>query len=85
MKRTLRYFAWVAELLGRDSDDRDLDDGITIAEILDLLAAADGGARTAFTDRSRLRFAIDGEMASADSAIGGAREIAIFPPVTGGM
>ena len=38
----------------------------------------------AFADPARLRAAVDGTLASLDAPIEGAREVALFPPVTGG-
>ena len=84
MDRTLRYFAWVAELIGTDSEQREFEPSDSIADILDRLSAEGGGYGDAFADRARLRFALDGEMAGPDTILGEASEVAIFPPVTGG-
>ena len=43
-----------------------------------------GGYATALADRARLRAAVDQAFVPLEASIAGAREIAIFPPVTGG-
>lgn len=79
------YFAWVREAIGRDAETVDPPVGVeTIADLLDWLAARGGGYAEAFEDRKRLRAAIDQDFVGLDAVIAGAREIAIFPPVTGG-
>lgn len=81
----LLYFAWVRDAVGRGEEavahpGRDC----TIEELLDRLAAGSAAHAAAFADRSRLRAALDQAYAPLDSPVGEARELAIFPPVTGG-
>lgn len=79
------YFAWVRERLGRSNEV--VDPPVHVATVADLIAwLADGSAvhRAAFADRARLRAALDQRFVSLDAALGAAREVAIFPPVTGG-
>jgi len=79
------YFAWVRERIGRDEDEIARPEaGTTIAALLDRLAADSPGHDAAFADRGRLRAALDQSFVPLDSPIGDARELAIFPPVTGG-
>ena len=79
------YFAWVAEKIGRDSESVDAPDAVsTIAALIDWLAARGGGYTDAFADRSKLRAALDQQFAPLDAPLAGARELALFPPVTGG-
>ncbi|MFM9154445.1 MAG: MoaD/ThiS family protein, partial [Methylocystis sp.] len=56
----------------------------TIAELVDWLVARGDGYALAFENRQSLRAAIDKRHASANSLIASAREIAFFPPMTGG-
>ncbi|HEX7871901.1 MAG TPA: MoaD/ThiS family protein [Sphingobium sp.] len=81
----LVYFAWVRDRIGV-GDERIDHPGAdcTIAQLLDRLAAGSAGHAAAFEDRARLRAALDQEYVPLDSVIGDARELAIFPPVTGG-
>ncbi|PCD01870.1 molybdopterin converting factor subunit 1 [Sphingomonas spermidinifaciens] len=79
------YFAWVREVVGTGSERIDPPAGIeTLGALIDWLADRSAAHANAFADRERLRAAIDQSFASPDAPIAGAREIAIFPPVTGG-
>jgi len=81
----LLYFAWVREAVGKDGERVDPPTGVeTIADLLDWLAGQGDGYADAFADRARLRAAVDQAFVPLDASIAGAREIAIFPPVTGG-
>lgn len=77
------YFAWVREMIGAGEEVVDVGDAATVADLLDRLSVDPAHAQ-AFADRTRLRAAIDQCFVPLDSLIAGAREIAIFPPVTGG-
>ena len=79
------YFAWVREAIGRDGERVEPPEGVTtVAELLDWLVGTSEGHARAFADRGRLRAAIDQEFVAMDAPIVGTREVAIFPPVTGG-
>ncbi len=81
----LVYFAWVRERMECDGETVTPPAGIaTIGDLVDWLHARDARGRAAFADRDRIRSARDGQMATPDTPIAGAREIALFPPVTGG-
>lgn len=79
------YFAWVREAV--ETGEEMLDppaDVLTVAQLIDWLAGRGEGYARAFADRTRLRAAVDQTFVPLDASIVGAREIAIFPPVTGG-
>jgi len=79
------YFARVREQIGRSEEDVDPPATVvSVADLVDWLAGRDPGAAVAFADRARLRAAIDNVFVDFDAPIAGAREIALFPPVTGG-
>lgn len=82
---TLVYFAWVREAIGRDEEriGRPAAD-VTIRALIATLAAQGGGYAEAFVQPDKLRAALDQRFVPLDSIIGEARELAIFPPVTGG-
>ncbi|MBL0923533.1 MAG: MoaD/ThiS family protein [Sphingomonadaceae bacterium] len=81
----LVYFALVREAVGLDSEIRELPEALeTVGDCLSWLTAQGDNYAAAFADPSRLRFALDQQMARADSLLKGAGELAIFPPVTGG-
>jgi sulfur-carrier protein len=79
------YFAWVREAIGMGGEQVDPPASvITLMDLIDWLAARGGGHAEAFANRSRIRAAIDQQFKPLDTPIGRAREIAFFPPVTGG-
>lgn len=79
------YFAWVREAIGQGGERVDVPAEVTtVAGLIDWLAARGGGYATAFENRDRLRAAVDQAFVPLDTALAGAREVAIFPPVTGG-
>ncbi|PXA99116.1 molybdopterin converting factor subunit 1 [Nostoc sp. 3335mG] len=79
------YFAWVREAIGMDGERVDPPATVaTVADLIDWLAARGDGHATAFESRARLRAAVDQAFVPLDTPIAGAREVAIFPPVTGG-
>jgi len=79
------YFAWVREAIGMDAERIDVPGDIaTVAELIDWLSARGDGHAQAFAERSRIRAAIDQVFVPLDAPIADAREIAFFPPVTGG-
>lgn len=81
----LVYFARVREAIGVDNEDRSLPDNVlTVGDCIDWLASERANYAAAFTDRDRLRFALDQQMVGEGTALEGAVELAIFPPVTGG-
>jgi molybdopterin synthase sulfur carrier subunit len=82
---TLLYFAWVREMVGTDSEALALPADITtVSALLDWLAARSPGHAAALADRSRIRIAVDQAFATTATPLNSPREIAIFPPVTGG-
>ena len=81
----LLYFAWVREKTGIDAEDVDLPPGIaTIAELIAWLRARGPEFDAAFARPDVVRAAIDRTHVRHDAKLGGATEIAFFPPVTGG-
>ncbi|MCW2412751.1 MULTISPECIES: molybdopterin converting factor subunit 1 [unclassified Sphingobium] len=82
---TILYFAWVRERIGLDEEQQPVPSpDTTVAQLLDALSAGSAGHAAAFADRGRLRAALDQKFVPLDTAIGQARELAMFPPVTGG-
>ncbi|MBW4330345.1 molybdopterin converting factor subunit 1 [Stakelama sp. CBK3Z-3] len=79
------YFAWVREATGMGGETVAPPETVrTVADLIDWLAARGEGHARAFGEPARLRAAIDQEFVPLDHDLAGAREIAIFPPVTGG-
>ena len=82
---TLRYFAWMRERVGCAEEQVALPPGIdTVAELVGWLKGRGEGYAAAFAEPRVIRAAIDKRAVQPAAALSGAREIAFFPPVTGG-
>jgi molybdopterin synthase sulfur carrier subunit len=77
------YFAWVRERIGIPKE-RVETDAATVAELVKELVAREDRYEAAFADLSALRVALDQELADFDAPLAGVREVAFFPPMTGG-
>jgi sulfur-carrier protein len=81
----LLYFAWVKEKAGIAAEEVELPSEVTtVAELMAWLKTRGPEYAHAFQRAEIIRTAIDQTHVRHDAAIGGAREIAFFPPVTGG-
>ena len=81
----LRYFAWVRERIGHSEEEIDLPGEIRrVGELISWLAARDPGYAAAFAVPEVIRTAIDRRLVPHDAPLDRAREIAFFPPMTGG-
>jgi molybdopterin synthase sulfur carrier subunit len=81
----LLYFAWVREKVGRGTEEVALPPDIaTIGELIAWLKTRGPEFANAFARHEVIRAAIDQSHVRHDAVIGNAREIAFFPPVTGG-
>ena len=79
------YFAWVRERIGMAAETLVPPSELhTVTALLDWLTTRSAGHAAALADRSAIRVAVDQAFVGFDASIAGAREIAIFPPVTGG-
>lgn len=78
------YFAWLRERVGTAAEEIDPAGAETARELIERLSAHDARYARAFADMAAVRVAIDQQMGDLDTPIGGARELAFFPPVTGG-
>ena len=77
------YFAWVRERIGLPKE-RVETDAATVAGLVAELKAREARYEAAFADISALRVALDQELADFDAPLAGVREVAFFPPMTGG-
>lgn len=79
------YFAWVRERIGVGSEQVDPPEAVVnVADLICWLSERSPGHAAAFAEPARLRAAIDQSFVPLDAPLGGAKEVAIFPPVTGG-
>lgn len=77
------YFAWVRERIGIPREQVTTD-AATVAELVAELRAREERYALAFSDLSALRVAVDQDLTDFDAPLKGAREVAFFPPMTGG-
>ncbi|EEW60797.1 Molybdenum cofactor biosynthesis protein MoaD [Tritonibacter mobilis] len=77
------YFAWVRERIGLPKETVETS-AVTVAELIEELKAREERYAAAFADLSALRVALDQELAEFDAPLEGVREVAFFPPMTGG-
>ena len=77
------YFAWVRERIGLPRE-RIETAAPTVAALVDELRAREERYEAAFADLSSLRVALDQELSDFDAPLAGVREVAFFPPMTGG-
>ena len=77
------YFSWVRERIGLPREDVETS-AATVAELVEELRAREDRYAAAFADISALRVAVDQELTDFDASLSGAREVAFFPPMTGG-
>lgn len=77
------YFAWLRERIGQPRERIDTQ-AVTVRDLVAELAALDEWHAAALSDLSAVRVALDQELADLDAPLAGVREVAFFPPMTGG-
>ncbi len=81
----LRYFAWVRERIGLTEEEVEPPAGVlTVADLLAWLSARGPEYEHALAEPKAIRVAVDQVHAQRNAPIRGAREVALFPPMTGG-
>ena len=84
-KVSLVYFASVRETIGVSGETVDLPSSVsTVGELIDWLRGRGVGYEAALSDALGVRSAVDRVHATPETSVKGAREIAIFPMMTGG-
>ena len=77
------YFAWVRERIGVPREQVETT-AATVADLVAELIAREDRYALAFSDLASLRVAVDQDLSSFDAPLAGVRELAFFPPMTGG-
>jgi molybdopterin synthase sulfur carrier subunit len=77
------YFAWLRERIGLGRE-RVQTSAPTVAALIEELRAREPRYQAAFADLSAVRVALDQDLADFDAPLSGVREVAFFPPMTGG-
>ena len=81
----LKYFAWVRERIGKAEEEIDLPASVvSVRDLLVWLRDRDEGYAAALSHPDAIRVAINQEHVDHREPVAGAREIALFPPMTGG-
>ncbi|WP_350335042.1 molybdopterin converting factor subunit 1 [Coralliovum pocilloporae] len=81
----LLYFAWIRERIGVGDEEVELPDSVeTVADLLSWLRSRDETYAYAFEQAELVRVALDQTHADHADPLGQAREVAFFPPMTGG-
>jgi molybdopterin synthase sulfur carrier subunit len=83
VKLTVLYFAWVRERIGLPREVVETD-AATVADLVVELRTREDRYALAFADLSSLRVAVDQDLTDFDAPLKGVREVAFFPPMTGG-
>ena len=79
----LIYFSWIRERIGKSSE-RVETRASTVIELIEELKKKDVRYSEVFSDLDSFRVAINQELTNFDASITEAKEIAFFPPMTGG-
>ncbi|MEM6594787.1 MAG: molybdopterin converting factor subunit 1 [Pseudomonadota bacterium] len=77
------YFAWVRERIGLPKEQIETQ-AATVMELVEELRAREDRYAAAFADISALKVALDQDLAAFDAPLAGVKEVAFFPPMTGG-
>jgi sulfur-carrier protein len=81
----LLYFAWVREAVGLAEEEVTPPDSVRdVAGLIGWLRTRTPGHAAALADTDRIRIAVDHSYAGLETTLATAREVALFPPVTGG-
>ncbi|WP_421723342.1 molybdopterin converting factor subunit 1 [Bauldia sp.] len=81
----LLYFAWIRERIGLEEEDISVpDDVVTVADLVTWLGSRGERYAYALSEPRAIRVAVDQVHAKPTTALGDAREVALFPPMTGG-
>lgn len=79
------YFAWVRERIGKGEEELELPETVkTAGDLIAHLATHGDEYAEALRFPNAIRVAVNQEHVDHHEAITGAREIGIFPPMTGG-
>ena len=79
----VRYFAWLRERIGESVEEVETS-AATVADLVEELRAKSEAHALAFSDMAAVRVALDQELSEMDAPLAGVREVAFFPPMTGG-
>ena len=79
----LVYFSWIRERIGKSGESIETS-ATSVVQLIEELKKKDIRYSEVFSDLDSFRVAINQELADFDASIVEAKEIAFFPPMTGG-
>lgn len=77
------YFAWLRERIGAPKEQIDTS-AATVSALVEELKTKSEAHALAFSDMASVRVALDQELSEMSAPLDGVREVAFFPPMTGG-
>lgn len=77
------YFAWVRERVGVPRESVETG-AATVSDLVEELRSREERYELAFSDMASVRVAVDQKLSDLDAPLAGAKEVAFFPPMTGG-
>ncbi|PTV95740.1 molybdopterin synthase subunit MoaD [Rhodobacter aestuarii] len=77
------YFAWLRERIGVPREQVETT-AATVSDLIAELKTREPRYEAAFADLSAVRVALDQELSDFSVPLAGVREVAFFPPMTGG-
>jgi molybdopterin synthase sulfur carrier subunit len=81
----IKYFAWLRERLNRGEEEvSPPPEVVTVGDLIQWLRSRDEAADLAMQKPSLIKAAVDTQIVPHTAAIGNAKVIALFPPMTGG-
>jgi molybdopterin synthase sulfur carrier subunit len=83
MTMEVLYFAWVRERIGLPRETVETE-AKTVMDLVEVLREREERYAAAFADLTALRVAVDQKLSDFDTPLAGVREVAFFPPMTGG-
>ncbi len=83
MNLNVVYFAWLRERIGEPSEMVETN-AATVADLIKELRTREERYDLAFSDLDAVRVAVDQTLTDFDAPLDNAREVAFFPPMTGG-
>ena len=79
------YFGWVRTNIGLGAEEIILPPDVeNVEDLIEFLRDKGDGYRAAFENIKAIRVAVDQEMADMETPLNGSKEVALFPPMTGG-
>ena len=77
------YFAWVRERVGVPRESVETS-AATVSDLVEELRSREERYELAFSDMASVRVAVDQKLSDLNAPLAGAKEVAFFPPMTGG-